>query len=461
MKRLWIILVWALACNLFGTTDSASGFQLMGSRGECSSGQCGSGDCGSGDCGIGGRGSGGFFSGWQPMRLPSVLRGRLSGRAQQFTAQHPAMAMAAGRMLPPGMSPYGPYANNGPSPDVWANGGGGYQNLGGTCCGPRWWDFRAEAVFLTRSLGGGIPIMSDGIRGFGPPQTVLASNSAQFNFEPGFRVAGRFQLNAVSSIEAEYLGGLDWDDRKTRFSNSNSLYSAFSDFGNIPLGGFEDSDQASNTSLSYESELDIIEVNSRREWSSNDSRTHGSWLLGVRYARIDESLVHDINVSPHFDPINLINRAAEFTNYNIRVENDLVGLQAGSEVIRCLSPGLTLGGEIKGGVYGNNAELRSTLVSTTLPGGVVENESDAGMAFASSGRLFLLWQIHPLWKLSSGYEVMFFDGVATASGNYNAAPFLNTDPAGNPVVTPIRQVRLDDHENLLFHGFHIGLEFGW
>lgn len=436
MKRLWIILLAILTSHCCNGTLSAQEFEWV--------------DDGCSSC-VGGsdrQGSGGYFDDWQP-RLPSIMRHRGAD------PMGPLMSAAAGPLQ--GMSPYG----GGPSPGVWSNGGSGYQNLGGTCSGPSWWDFRAEAVFMMREQNGSMPIMSDGIRGFGPPNTVLSTGAPDFNYEPAFRVSGRFQLSALTSIEAEYLGGLDWDDRVTRFGNSNNLYSAFSDFGNTPFGGYEDTDQASVTSLNYDAELDVAELNSRRAWTTCSAKTHGSWLYGIRYARIDESLLQQIDVFPHFDPINMIDRDAAFTDYDIRVKNDLFGLQIGSEMTHALWPGFLISAEVKGGVYANRAEMNSLIVSSTLPGGLRESETDTSVAFASNSRVYLLWQFHPMWKLKTGYEILFFDNVATAAGNYNASPFLPTDPVGNPVIVPPRETRLNDHDDLFYHGFHVGLEFGW
>ena len=455
MKRPYQLVRITLLC-LMATPALAGGIlDAWGSEG-CPTGDCadfgaypsdaymGYAGCGDGVCADGGWGQAPVMSG-------AVGHGALRGFGSRLL----------GRLRPGCGVPCGP-AGCGPG-DVWANGGGGYMNLGGTCCGPHWWDFFGEAVFLKRDSGDNRVLMSQGIRGFAAPEavSVLSTNDAQFNYEPAFRVGGRFQMSAVSSIEGIYLGGLDWDDRIVRTTANNDFYSAFSDFGNLPFGGFEDSDQAASTSLTYDAELDSVEINWRRDYPSRTSRASTSLLAGVRYVRLDESLGHRIDVAPHFDPINNVNRVDEFTQYDIATENDLVGFQFGGEFVRCLSPGIIIGGEAKTGVFGNNAEMRSNLVSTTLPGGLVESETDAGLAYMSHGKVFLLWQVHPLWKLRTGYELMFFEGVATAEGNYNSTPFINTTPGGGVVATPTRPVRLDDHDDIFYHGFHVGLEFGW
>ncbi|MEM7312042.1 MAG: BBP7 family outer membrane beta-barrel protein [Planctomycetota bacterium] len=397
-------------------------------------------------------------------QIGAGLGSGVKGHVQNFAAQHPNLAGATlgwpGRY--PASMAHPPFAGGGAPPqDVWQS-GVGYQNLGvAGCSGPHEYDFFFDTVYFRRAKGRNVGLMSDGIRGLADPNLVLQTDGIDYNFEPGYRIGGRFQLSAVHSIEAEYLGGVDWDDRITRFSATNELYSVFSDFGNLPFGGFEDSDQASSTTLSMDSELDSAEFNYRKSWSTQDFMTSGSWLCGIRYLRVDESLQHRIDVTPHFDPINLINRAAEFTQYDIRANNSLFGPQIGAELLRCLSCGISLGMEGKLGVFANRTSLRSTLQATTL-GTLVENDQSRELAFMGDGSAFLLWKFHPLWSLRAGYEVLWVGNVATAAANYNSAPFLNTDPLGNPVaVGTTRAVNTKDDDNLLYNGFFVGVEFGW
>ena len=333
---------------------------------------------------------------------------------------------------------------------------GGYQDLGGTCCGPHWFDFMIESVFLQRTGDTGIGLMSQGIRGFGAPNIVLGSDDIDFTLATGFRATAHWQLNAVNFIEGVYLGGLDWDDRATITSTGNALFSAFSDFGDVPFGGFEDSDQASSSTLFYESELDSVEVNWRRGWVSPDNKFSGTWLVGGRYIRLQETLQHDIRVSPHFDPINMINRTDAFTLYDLDIENDMAGIQVGTELVRCLSPGLLVGVEGKAMAFVNRISQEGQLQSTTLQPPRIENDDDTEFTWGSQAKIFGLWQFHPWMKLRVGYEAMYIDDVATAFGSYDSTP-----PFINPFVSEVRTTDVRSDENLFFHGFTAGFELGW
>ncbi len=397
------------------------------------------------------------------------LGGGLLGGGLNFNPMASLQGLASGGVASPcGRGGYpaaaAPFGPGGPPnvPNQWAGGGSGYANLGGTCCGPHWWDFMAQAVFLKREFrGNGQGLMSEGIRGLAPPNIVQSTQSNDFNFEPGFKVGGRYQMSAVHSLEGIYMGGLDWDDRDVVTSTMHDLYSAFSDFGNSPFGGFEDSDQASISTLDYDSELDSAEVNYRRVWALQDQKTSGSLMCGFRYVRIDESLNHRIDVLPHFDPISMVNRFSEFTDYNIQTTNNMFGFQVGAELVSCLSEGIFFGGEFKGGLFANRAEQDSILDSTTLTEAINEASRDVGASFMTDANVFLLWQFHPMWKMRVGYEVLFFSQVATAGGNYNANPPNINGPNSFPIPMPLRVVDVDDHDTALYHGFHLGVEFGW
>lgn len=350
---------------------------------------------------------------------------------------------------PGGASAY-PYPWDGGPPTQYP---GTYQNFGDTCCGPYWYDFLIEGVALTRTGQASLGLTSDGIRGLGPPNLVLSSDSADFDYEPGFRVTGRYQLSAVYNIEATYLGGLAWDDRALVTSANNSLFSVYSDFGNTPFGGFLETDQASEASVSLFAELDSVEVMIRHGWISPDYRVNGSWFIGARYIRFQDQLTYRTVVSPHFDPINMVDRDAAFSEYNVRVGNDLVGPQIGTSLMGCLFPGWMLGGEAKVGAYGNGCDLNSTFNGSTFPSVFAESLRDTQFAYATEGRAYMIWQFHPMAKIRVGYEVLFLDGIATAAANFNTVAPVNG--------TGTRVSFLDHDDQSIFHGGNIGIELGW
>ncbi|HEY6564725.1 MAG TPA: BBP7 family outer membrane beta-barrel protein [Pirellulaceae bacterium] len=362
----------------------------------------------------------------------------------------------------PGTSPY-PYPWNGEYFQP-CEGGSGYENYGDTCGGPYWYDIFAEAVVFTRTGTASQVLSSDGIRGFGPPNVVLSSDSADFGYEPGFRITGRHQCNAVYNIEASYLGALDWQNSASVTSDINSLYSVFSDFGNTPFGGFEDTDQAQQHSVSVEGELESAEVTFRRSWISPNYCVNGSWLLGARWINMEDALRFQSLVVAHDDPITPVVNAAErgpaFADYRVSVSNDLVGAQLGTSLVGRIIPGIAIGGEVKAGVYANAGDQTTQLLASGLPNDFTESVDDTGVAYATDGRVYILWQFHPLMKLRAGYEVLYLSGVGSAASNFNdtvplAAAIQNTGQ------TPTRAPFLDLDDQAIFDGANVGLEIGW
>ncbi len=372
------------------------------------------------------------------------------------------MGMPQGMGMPANMFQAGDSVQGGPQGPFGRNHGGwggrqmGYQ-LGGSCGGPHWYDFAAHGVMLKRKGGDGRTFMSRGIRGLAGATIVQDTNSIDYDFEAGFRIAGQFQTSALHSIEAIYLGGLDWDDRSIVTDLDHNLYSAFSEFGNSPFGGFEDADQASRSTLDTEAELDSVEINFRRAMATG-KRAKSTLLIGFRYLRVDEALNHRIDVLPHYDDINLINREQEFLNYDLKVTNDLFGLQGGGEALFCLTKSIQIGAEGKVGVYGTDVDLDSSLTSSTIDANT-ESASDSMASFVSDGNVFLLWQIHPMFKFRAGYELLFIQDVGTLAANYDAS--ARNIAVGNPLLNIERPVKIDHNDNIFYHGGHVGFELGW
>ena len=88
---------------------------------------------------------------------------------------------------------------------------GGYQDYGGTCCGPHWFDFLMEGVLLTRTGDDDVALMSQGIRGRRPTECRAGIERYRFRsgrcLSPGRSLAAeRGLLPAKASIWADWNG---------------------------------------------------------------------------------------------------------------------------------------------------------------------------------------------------------------------------------------------------------------
>ena len=135
-------------------------------------------------------------------------------------------------------------------------------------------------------------------------------------------------------------------------------------------------------------------------------------------------------------------------SYNLKADNDLIGLQAGGDCYLCLTPRFKIGAEAKAGIFGTNSEQRTTVTSSAPTLNEQEGVNDA--AFLGDGGIVGLFRITPRLTLRGGYQVLYVDGIATAANNFNSAsPFT------------ARQAFVNNDGDLFVHGTNFGFEWTW
>ena len=143
-------------------------------------------------------------------------------------------------------------------------------------------------------------------------------------------------------------------------------------------------------------------------------------------------------------------------DYDIRAKNSLTGFQVGGDLWTCIVPGISFGGELKAGVYGNYSQQGTHIVATTTDPVYtnVLDESDSGgiASFVGEGTISLVYRTSPNWSLRGGYNFLYLDGVALAPENFNASvPFSTARTAPG----------VHNTGNTFYHGFTAGLEWMW
>ncbi len=317
-------------------------------------------------------------------------------------------------------------------------------------CGPRWFNVHFEALYLMREeVSRQRDFTSDGVSG----TRVLSTNDLDFDYELGFRATGRIDVGAASNIEASFLGGFEWNTNAQVTNGSDNLYSVLSSYGVSPAGGFVDTDQASVHAIDYSTQLNSGEVSWRHHWVSPNLRIQGSWLLGARYTNLEETFVLSTIALLHNDPLVGGNplRGPGSMNYRTETRNNLIGFQTGGDAYMCLVPGLTLGSEVKAGIYGNRA-THDTIVSATSLGSTVREEASSNeIALVAEGGIMAVYQISPGFSLRAGYQIVYLDGVALAPENFNTG-----SPFGGP-----RTATINSNGSALYHGGTAGFEWMW
>jgi hypothetical protein len=331
----------------------------------------------------------------------------------------------------------------------------------GGICAPRWYDITMDAMFLTREdAGRSTAIASQGING----NTILSTGDFAFEDELGFRFTGATQITAGLIAEFTYFGLFNFADQKSVSDQTvpGDFFSVYSNFGTNPFNGFDETDRSGYQEITFSSTVDNFELNFRRRWAAPNCLFQGSWLAGVRYVYLLEDFGYHSDggftpAVPPITPAQVLGRQAT----EISTRNSLTGFQVGADIWSTVIPGISVGGELKGGVYGNNAHQRTQLFATTTAPfaqtTIIEERDINDVAFVGEARFEAIYRTGPNWTIRAGYSVFFVDGIALASENLNPGAPPSLQAVGLTPRPPFR----NDNGNLLFHGGHFGVEWIW
>ena len=195
----------------------------------------------------------------------------------------------------------------------------------------RWFDVAVEGTAYRRDKGAAQTNYSS--QGTGANNIVLGSNSVDLdNYEYGLSVIANLQTGVGSNLEAVYFGLNQWEANAAATStpaNSPTLFSFISNFGTSPLNGFDDPDRSFRHALDYESAFHNGEINFRRRWVGSYNYFQGSWLAGIRYFDLDESLTFSARGENNDTQQS---NGLRFFDYTTQVRNQLTGFQVGGDL---------------------------------------------------------------------------------------------------------------------------------
>ncbi|MCA9231794.1 MAG: hypothetical protein KDA57_14180 [Planctomycetales bacterium] len=318
---------------------------------------------------------------------------------------------------------------------------GGYGN---DQCGPHYFDIAVDSIFLkpNEALDGVGPLIS-----VGAGQNFIDPASGTAEYEPGWRIAARYDLGPLSVFEGTYMGlydigftnqirSVDATVAAGLPSQDFQLFTVFSNFGiPTPIDGLDD---GSVYTLGYQSDIQSTELSYRRYWTGFNTRVTGTLLLGARYLRMTEDFT--------FNAVAFAGDSSLLTTS----ENDLVGFQFGGDGWLCLRQGLRIGAEAKAGVYNNRYKLGKTAnfaeVGNAPDDFAVVTEGNQ-VAFAAESGVTMVADILPSWSIRGGYQVLYLNSLATVASSI--------DP------TNIGSTAISTQGDALYHGFHGGLEYIW
>ncbi len=318
---------------------------------------------------------------------------------------------------------------------------------------PRWFDLSAEAVVLKRERGPGAFNYSS--LGAGSGIFVLDNNSIDMDgYRAGLGLQGNLQLGVATSLEAVYFGLNRWTENAVAVDNPDgaaNLFSFISAFGLDPLNGFDDSDRSLTHTLNYRSELHNGEFNLRKRWAGKYRWFQGSWLMGIRYLDLDETLT--------FDAVGQNNNAASgnqprFFQYRTNTRNSLTAFQVGGDLWLNVIPGIKAGVEAKYAIGGNQAQ-QDTLINGNSLVDFAEFASTTRSAYIAQLNFPVVYRLNYSWAFRGSYQLMYIDNLALAADNFNASP--------PPLILPgsVRNVVVNSDAEVFYSGFTAGAEFTW
>ncbi len=319
----------------------------------------------------------------------------------------------------------------------------------------RWFDLSAEAMVLSRSKGAGARNFSSlGQSPINASDFVLSSDQVDLDgYRPGLSLLGNIQVGPGSNVEVGYFGLNKWSDSATVTSAApGNLFSFFSDYGTNPSNGFDDPDRSLAHTLLYESSLHSGEVNLRRRWAEPSGFLQGSFLAGIRYFQLGEQLT--FSASGTNDNTSDFNQP-RFFRYNVDTKNQLTGFQLGADLWLNLIPGVKVGSELKGGIFGNHATQDTQIVANSLQAFESEHASDGRTAYLVQLSNQAVYRLTYHWTLRGSYQLIYVDNVALGPEN------VNDEPPGLFIPNSTRTTRVNTDGEIFYTGYTAGAEYTW
>ncbi len=249
------------------------------------------------------------------------------------------------------------------------------------------WKASAGGVVLSRSQP--VPsVIAEPLAGVG-----LRATDFSIGTTVGVDLSISRRITAKGSLEARYLGALEWDPR-----------AEFTGLSNIDLGGI-DLNGITGIGGGYNSTLHSSEFNWRHQQSERFS-----WLVGFRWIELQDTV--DFFVTTGLGSLAL--------DWN--TNNHLYGGQLGGDYLfwKSAARPLTLTGSAKGGVYGNVADNDFSQFV-----GPVQVASGGGFgsetALVTDLAVWATYQLSDRWSVRAGGQFLYIDGVAIASDQIAAS----------------------------------------
>jgi len=247
-----------------------------------------------------------------------------------------------------------------------------------------------------------------------------------------YEFGGRYTIgtleDCVNGWELSYVGPYDWG-RFGSATGSGTLQSTLTASGGYTLADVNAFNNADSHVQAWRAHMQSFEVN--RKWWTWDVL---STSIGVRYVDYEEDFRF------------VSSRSGVGTGVlNESIDNEMIGVQLGADILYPVSLRGNIGFKGKGGVYANFDERNAFLsnAGTTL---INSGDSDVDVAGLIELGVFGNYHIVPSIRLTAGYEFWYMPGMATV-------------PEQMPnVITPTSGTIIHDDDDVVLHGGHVGIQ---
>lgn len=311
------------------------------------------------------------------------------------------------------------------------------------------WYAQAEAVFLWRRVLEPTNVASLGT----PTDIVFTTDDLDKPVKAGGRLLVGYAFeDSPFQVELSYLALAGYKGEaairnntlnKLQTPTEGDLFSPFTGFGNPAVVGV---DYENLVSIHEYSALRTGELNALWPVPVRPGQLPTSLLLGVRYLQVRERFDY-LSTSLAPTPLGATN------SVRTRTGNELWGPQIGAVLHSYLGERTWLDFSAKAGVF-NNAASQETTYQNDISGQSTtfqHQHSRDVSAYVADLELTLLHRWTPSLTTRFGYQVMWVDGLALASQNFNQP--LDTLRSGPPW--------LEHNGQVFYHGIHIGAELAW
>lgn len=304
------------------------------------------------------------------------------------------------------------------------------------------WYVAADALMLMRDSTPSRPFASVSA----PDFIVLGTHDLEAGLQAGPQVTLGHRLGKVYQFEVSWFDLTSWSDRAAvrdlsdnDLGGQGNLFSPFGNFGIAPIVGLDYNDLAV---IEYRSELNNLEFNLRQQLPLPPGPLGVTVLVGGRWMNILERFGY---YTESHTPVG----TAYSNDVHVQTGNNLLGIQIGALLELQVEYRSQITLDLKGGIF-NDAADQATAYTFVGPQGAqtfTGSRTDNVTAWVGEITLDFTYQITPRLTCRAGYQMLWVEGIAQASDNFEANYGL--------LVAGPTDLRHDGHA--VYHGPHIGL----